>query len=129
MKTDRIEKNIVLRATRSRVWRALTSAEEFGSWFGIKFTDAFTPGARVTGRITTPGYENLSGEIIIERMEPERLFSYRWHPHAVKPDVDYSAEPMTLVEFHLEEVASGTQLTVIESGFDGIPLSRRAEAL
>src|SRR5262245_52140053 len=127
MKTDRIEKKIVLRAARSRVWRALTSAEEFGSWFGVKFTSAFAPGARVTGRVTTPGYENLPFEFTIERMEPERLFSYRWHPYAVKPDVDYSAEPTTLVEFQLEEVAGGTQLTVIESGFDALPLSRRAE--
>jgi len=129
MKTDRIEKTMVLRAARSRVWRALTSAEEFGSWFGVKFTGAFTPGARLTGRITAAGYENLPMEIIVERMEPERLFSYRWHPYAVKPDVDYSAEPTTLVEFHLEEVAGGTRLTVIESGFDDIPIARRAEAL
>ena len=128
MSTDRIEKSIFLRAPRSRVWRAIATPEEFGSWFGVKLEGAFAPGARVTGRITVKGYENLPMEITIEKVEPERLFSYRWHPYAIAPKVDYSGEPTTLVEFRLEEVAGGTQLTVIESGFDRIPASRRAEA-
>src|SRR5262252_4077337 len=98
MKTDRIEKKVILRAPRSRVWRAIVSAEEFGAWFGVKFTGVFAPGARVTGRITTPGYENLPLEIMVERMEPETLFSYRWHPYAVEPGRDFSSEPTTLVE-------------------------------
>lgn len=128
MSTDRIEKKIFLRAPRSQVWRAIATPEEFGAWFGVKLEGAFAPGSRVTGRITRAGYENLTMEITIERIEPERLFSYRWHPYAIDPKVDYSGEPMTLVEFRLEEVAGGTQLTVIESGFDRIPASRRAEA-
>jgi uncharacterized protein YndB with AHSA1/START domain len=128
MSTDRIEKNVFLRAPRSRVWRAIATAEEFGAWFGVKLEGAFAPGARVSGRITTPGYEHVIMEITIERVHPERLFSYRWHPHAVEPGVDYSGEPTTLVEFRLDEVAGGTKLTVIESGFDRIPASRRAEA-
>jgi uncharacterized protein YndB with AHSA1/START domain len=128
MSTDRIEKNIVLRAPLSRVWRALTAAEEFAAWFGVKLDGAFSPGARVKGRITIPGYEHVTMDITIERMDPERLFSYRWHPYAVQPGVDYSAEPTTLVEFKLEETAGGTRLTVVESGFDRIPLARRAEA-
>ena len=128
MSTDRIEKTIVLRAPRSRVWRAIADAREFGSWFGAKLEGEFAPGVRVSGRITTPGYEHLIMEITIERVDPERLFSYRWHPYAVDPGVDYSGEPTTLVEFRLEEVAGGTELTVIESGFDRIPVSRRAEA-
>jgi uncharacterized protein YndB with AHSA1/START domain len=128
MSTDRIEKSIFLRAPRSRVWRAITNAEEFGAWFGVKLEGAFAPGARVSGRITTPGYEHLIMDIAIERVDPERLFSYRWHPYAIEPGVDYSGEPTTLVEFRLEDAPGGTRLTVIESGFDRIPVSRRAEA-
>ena len=128
MSTDRIEKTIVLRAPRSRVWRAIANAEEFGAWFGVKLEGAFAPGARVQGRITTPGYEHLTMDITIEQVDPERLFSYRWHPNAVDPGTDYSGEPTTLVEFRLDEVAGGTRLTVIESGFDRIPPERRAEA-
>jgi uncharacterized protein YndB with AHSA1/START domain len=128
MDTDRIEKKVVLRAPRSRVWRALTNAEEFGAWFGVKLESAFAEGVSVRGRITIPGYEHVTLDITIEKVDPERLFSYRWHPYAIDPKVDYSHEPMTLVEFRLEEVAGGTQLTVTESGFDRIPLARRAEA-
>lgn len=126
--TDRIEKNVFLRAPRSRVWRAIATAEEFGAWFGVKLEGAFAPGARVSGRITIPGYEHVTMEITIERMDPERLFSYRWHPNAIEPGVDYSGEPTTLVEFRLEEASGGTKLTLIESGFDRIPAARRAEA-
>jgi uncharacterized protein YndB with AHSA1/START domain len=128
MNTDRIEKSILLRAPRLRVWRALTDAEQFGQWFGVKLDGPFAPGARLRGQITHPGYEHVVFEITIERMEPEKLFSWRWHPHAIDPKIDYSAEPTTLVVFELEEVPEGTHLTVVESGFDGIPLSRRLEA-
>lgn len=128
MNTDRIEKQIILRAPQSRVWRALTTTEEFNTWFGVNMVGAFTPGARVSGRITTPGYEYLTMEILVERLEPEHLFTFRWHPYAVEKEVDYSAEPMTLVEFELAEVPGGTRLTVVESGFDRIPRARRAEA-
>ena len=126
--TDRIEKEIVLRAPRSRVWRALANAEEFGTWFGITLEGAFAPGASVHGQITMPDHELVTIEIAIERMDPESRLSYRWHPYPVKSDVDYSSEPTTLVEFELEEVAGGTRLRVVESGFDRIPLARRAEA-
>jgi uncharacterized protein YndB with AHSA1/START domain len=127
--TDRIEKAITLRAPRSRVWRALANAEEFGAWFEVKFAGAFKAGQRIEGQITSPGYEHVKLEIFVERMDPERLFSYRWHPYATDPAVDYSTEPTTLVEFRLEDVAGGTQLTVVESGFERIPLERRAEAI
>jgi uncharacterized protein YndB with AHSA1/START domain len=126
--TDRIEKKIHLRAPRSRVWRALTNSEEFGSWFGMKVAGAFAPNTTARGVITVPGFENMPFELFIEKMEPEGLFSYRWHPYAIDPKVDYSAEPTTLVEFRLEEEPGGTLLTVIESGFDAIPVGRRAEA-
>jgi len=126
--TDRIEKEIVVRAPRSRVWRALTDAEQFGAWFGIKLDGAFAPGARVKGQITSPPHEHVTVDFAIERMDPESRLSYRWHPYPVEPGVDYSSEPMTLVEFQLEEVAEGTQVRVVESGFDRIPLARRAEA-
>ncbi len=127
--TDRIEKEIVLRAPRSRVWRALADAEQFGAWFGIRLDGAFAPGARVHGQMTTPAYEHVTIEFAIERMDPESRLSYRWHPYPVESGVDYSSEPTTLVEFQLEEVAGGTQLRVVESGFDRIPLARRAQAL
>jgi uncharacterized protein YndB with AHSA1/START domain len=126
--TDRIEKKVILLAPRSRVWRAISDANEFGAWFGMKFDGSFEPGARIRGRSTEPGYEHVAGDILIERIEPERLFFYRWHPYAIDPAMDYSGEPMTLVEFRLEEVAGGTELTVTESGFDRIPAARRAEA-
>jgi len=128
MQTDRIEKQVLLRAPRARVWRALTDSAEFGAWFGVRVQGAFAQGARVKGQITTPGYEHVTLEIDIERIEPERLFSYRWHPYAVDAKVDYSSEPTTLVEFRLEEAKEGTRLTIVESGFDRIPAARRAEA-
>ncbi len=139
MNMDRIEKKLLLRAPRKRVWRALSDSTEFGTWFGVKFDGPFAPGASMRGTIVTTAvnaevanaqkpYEGMPFEITIERMEPERLFSFRWHPFAVEPGVDYSAEPTTLVVFTLEEVANGVILTVTESGFDGIPLARRAKA-
>ena len=126
--TDRIEKRLVLRAPRARVWRAVSTAAEFGAWFRVQFEDDFAEGATVHGRITHPGYEHVTMEMRIERIEPEQYFSYRWHPYAVEPGVDYSAEPTTLVEFLLEDADGGTALTIVESGFDAIPLGRRAEA-
>jgi len=139
MSTDRIEKKIVLHAPRKRVWRALADSTEFGRWFGMKFDGPFVPGASLRGVIapTTVNaevakaqkqYEGLPFDITIEQMEPERLFSFRWHPNAVERGVDYSAEPTTLVVFALEEAADGVLLTVTESGFDQIPLARRAKA-
>ena len=139
MDTDRIEKRILLRAPRKRVWRALSDSTEFGTWFGVKFNAPFTPGASMRGVIVTTTvnaevakaqkeYEGMPFEITIEQIEPERLFSFRWHPFAVERGVDYSAEPTTLIVFTLEEVADGVMLTVTESGFNRIPLARRAKA-
>ena len=126
--TDRIEKRVVLRAPRTRVWRALTNAEEFGAWFRVKLEGAFAEGKWIRGTLAVPGHEGVKLEMLIERIDPERYFAYRWHPYAVDPKVDYSAEPTTLVEFHLEDAEGGTALTIVESGFDRIPLARRAEA-
>ena len=127
--TDRIERKILLKAPRSRVWRALSNAKEFGDWFGVDFTgETFAEGKLVKGRVTYPGYEHLLMEIIIERLIPERLLSWRWHPAAVDPAVDYSQEPTTLVVFELEEGDGGVLLSVVESGFDEIPAARRAAA-
>jgi uncharacterized protein YndB with AHSA1/START domain len=128
MSTDRIEKRVVLRAPRTRVWRAITNAEEFGTWFRIKLDGAFAAGSEVRGKITSPGYDHLTVDMLVERIDPERYFSYRWHPYPIDPKVDYSAEPTTLVEFKLEEAEGGTAVTIVESGFDRIPLARRAEA-
>jgi uncharacterized protein YndB with AHSA1/START domain len=126
--TDRIERTLVVRAPRSRVWRALTDATEFGAWFGVKLEGKFAPGARVEGAITSKGYEHVRLDLTVERMEPERLLSWRWHPHAVEAGVDYSKETPTLVVFELADVPEGTRLTVVESGFDQVPLARRALA-
>jgi uncharacterized protein YndB with AHSA1/START domain len=126
--SDRIEKEIVLRAPRSRVWRAITDAREFGAWFRARMVGEFRAGKTVTGRITNPGHEHLELELEVVRMEPERLFSFRWHPYAVDPKVDYASEPTTLVEFHLADSPGGTRLTVIESGFDALPAERREVA-
>jgi uncharacterized protein YndB with AHSA1/START domain len=128
--TDRIEKKILLRAPRARVWRALTDAKEFGTWFRVELDGAFVEGAAVRGHITHPGYEHLTMEVLVERIEPERLFSYRWHPYAIDPAVDYSSEPTTLVEFRLEEAEGGTLLTITESPLPnpGSPRFRAAGA-
>jgi uncharacterized protein YndB with AHSA1/START domain len=137
--TDRIERKIVLRAPLKRVWRALSDSAEFGAWFGVKFDGPFSPGAHMRGVIVGTAvnqqiaeaqkkYAGLPFEITIEKMEPEQLFSFRWHPHAVEPGVDYSHEPTTLIAFTLEKVADGVMLTLTESGFDQIPLARRAQA-
>ena len=139
MSTDRFEKKILLRAPLPRVWRALSDSTEFGHWFGVKFEGPFVPGTCLHG-IAVPTkvdpelakrqkqYEGAAFEITVYQMEPERLFSFRWHPFAVEPGVDYSTEPTTLVVFDLEETSEGVLLTVTESGFDQIPLARRAKA-
>lgn len=139
MSADRIEKKILLHASLSRIWRALSNSTEFGSWFGMKFDAPFVPGAKMRGVIvpTTANanvakaqkpYEGIPVELTIEQMQPERLFSFRWHPYAIEKDVDYSAEPTTLIVFVLEQAPDGVMLTVTESGFDQIPLARRAKA-
>lgn len=139
MNTDRIEKTILLRAPRERIWRALSDSKEFGAWFGVKLQSPFSPGAlirgTVVGTVADPAiaaaqkqFEGLPFEITVERIEPQTLFSFRWHPNAIDPGVDYSQEPATLVEFTLQDAPDGTLLTVTESGFDRIPLARRAKA-
>jgi uncharacterized protein YndB with AHSA1/START domain len=126
--TDRIEKQILLRAPRSRVWRALTDYEEFGAWFRVKLEGPFVRGEWTRGKITYPGYEHLTMDVLVEKMDENELFSFRWHPNAVDPKADYTKEPTTLVEFRLKETSGGTLLTVSESGFDQIPAERRDEA-
>jgi len=137
--TDRIEKQILLRAPLARVWRAISDAREFGSWFGIEFDGSFSPGARLTGRVTPTTvdpevarlqepHRGKTAAFVIDKVEPKRLFSFKWHPFAIDPAIDYSKEPMTLVEFVLREQSDGTLLTITESGFDQIPLARRAAA-
>ena len=137
--TDRIEKKILLRAPLKRIWRALSDSMEFGIWFGVKFDAPFAPGAHLRGKVVGTAvdaevaksqkqYMRIPFEITVDRIEPERLFSFRWHPYAIEADVDYSKEPTTLIEFTLEEVPNGVMLTVTESGFDKIPLERRTKA-
>ncbi len=127
--TNRIEKQITINAPRSRVWRAVSDADEFGAWFGAKFAAPFEPGRQTEGKIVDPpGYEDAPWDMVIDRIEPEHYFSFRWHPYAIERGKDYSNEPRTLIEFTLEEVEGGTLLTIVESGFDEVPLERRATA-
>jgi uncharacterized protein YndB with AHSA1/START domain len=124
--TDEVRKEIALAAPRSRVWRALTNAAEFGTWFRAKLDGEFVEGKPISGRITYPGYEHLTLEVWVEKIVPEELFSFRWHPNATDVESDYSSEPTTLVEFRLADGAGGgTRLTLVESGFDQIPAERR----
>jgi len=125
---DRIEKRIELKAPVTRVWRALTDYREFGQWFRVKLEEPFQPGRVSRGHITYPGYEHVVWEVTVQRIEPERLFSFTWHPYAVDPAIDYSKEPTTLVEFRLEARGAGCLLVVTESGFAAIPKERRFEA-
>ena len=124
----RIERHIELNAPVSRVWRALTDHSEFGEWFKVKLDGPFSAGEMSRGHITHPGYEHLPWEAAVQKMEPERLFSYTWHPYAVETGVDYSKELPTLVEFRLEEAPLGTLLTLTESGFENLPAARREKA-
>lgn len=127
--TDLIERKILLKAPRARIWRALSNVEEFGNWFGVAVQGkSLTAGQRMRGHVTYPGYEHVLFDVLIERMEPATLLSWRWHPAAVDPAVDYSHEPTTLVVFELQEVQNGTLLSISESGFDKVPIARRAEA-
>jgi uncharacterized protein YndB with AHSA1/START domain len=125
---ERIEKQIEIAAPVSRVWQALTDWRQFGEWFRVKMEGPFVAGKPAAGQITHPGYEHVRMQIVIQTMEPEKVFSYTWHPYAVDPKVDYSQEQPTLVEFRLQPTATGTLLTVTESGFENIPSARRAEA-
>jgi uncharacterized protein YndB with AHSA1/START domain len=129
MTTDRIEKEITLKAPRSKVWRALTESEQFSAWFGVKVAGKFEPGAMLEGVVTNKGYEHMRLKITVQKVQPESLFSYTWHPHPIDMTLDYSKETPTLVEFHLSDFAGGTRLTVTESGFDKIPEARRASAI
>ncbi len=126
--SDRIEKSIRLDAPVCRVWRALTDHREFGEWFGVDLEAPFQPGREARGRITHPGYEHVTWRAVVQEMQPDTLFSFTWHPYGVDPDVDYSVEAPTLVEFRLQPDGDGTLLTLTESGFDAIPASRRDEA-
>jgi uncharacterized protein YndB with AHSA1/START domain len=137
--TDRIEKRVLLRASRERVWRAISDSKQFGSWFGVEFDGPFVPGASIIGKMVPTRvdaevakrqepYRGYRFEFAVDRVEPMRLFSFRWHPFAMDSSVDYSKEPSTLVAFELAEAADGTMLTVTESGFDQIPIERRAKA-
>jgi len=137
--TDRIEKNVLLRAPLDRVWRAISEPKQFGTWFGVEFDGPFVAGQRVGGRIVPTKvdaevarqqepYSGKAFDFTIDRIEPKHLLSFRWHPFAIEPGVDYSKEPTTLVVFELEEIAEGTKLRITESGFDRIPLERRAKA-
>lgn len=126
--SDRIEKRIELKAPVARVWRALTDHREFGEWFRVKLEGPFVAGQVSRGQITWPGYEHVEWEAVIEKIEPERLFSFSWHPYSVDSAIDYSGETPTVVEFTLEKTAEGTLLRVVESGFDQVPEARRTEA-
>jgi uncharacterized protein YndB with AHSA1/START domain len=127
--TDRIERSILIKATRQRIWRALSKAEEFGEWFGVNLKGkTFVAGQRVQGPFTIQGHEHCIFDVVVERIEPERLLSYRWHPYAVDSAIDYEKEQRTVVTFTLKDAGDATLLTVVETGFDKVPPERRLEA-
>src|SRR5262245_18562693 len=137
--TDRIEKKVVLRAPRDRVWNAIADAKQFGTWFGVELDGSFVAGTKLNARIrptkvdaetakTQQKFDGMAFAITVERVDAMRELAFRWHPFAIEPNVDYSSEPTTLVQFVLDEVAGGTQLTITESGFDRLPPERRAKA-
>ena len=126
--SNRIENTIELKAPVSRVWRALTDHREFGEWFQVKLDGPFVPGKVSTGHVTYAGYEHIKFELVTQKIEPQRLLAFNWHPYAIDPNVDYSNEPSTLVEFRLEPKDKGTLLYLTESGFDALPKDRRFEA-
>jgi uncharacterized protein YndB with AHSA1/START domain len=139
MSVDRIEKEVLLHAPRERVWRAIADSAEFGTWFGMRFEGPFQPGAAMRATVVGTAVDAQVAEaqrahgaapfeIVIDRIEPQRLFSFRWHPYAMKPGEDYSSEPTTLIAFELAEEPEGVRLTVSESGFDRLPEARRTEA-
>ncbi|MGH8147536.1 MAG: SRPBCC family protein [Rhodanobacteraceae bacterium] len=138
--TDRIERQVLLKVPRERVWRALSEAEQFGTWFGVRFDAPFAEGATVTGGITPTKvdaqvaamqkpHEGTPFEWVVERIEPMQRITFRWHPFAVDKSVDYASEPMTRIVFELHDAPDGTLLTVTESGFDALPPARRANAI
>jgi uncharacterized protein YndB with AHSA1/START domain len=139
MSTDRIEKQVVLRAPTDRVWRAISDSQEFGRWFGVRIDGPFVAGASVIATITGTTVDDEVAEMQrphagakatwqIVAVDPPRRFAYRWHPFAVEPGIDYAAEPTTLVEFTLSPTPDGVLLTIVESGFDAIPAARRSAA-
>ena len=128
MQNNRIEKQVELKAPISRVWKTLTDIREFGEWFRVNLENPFVEGQTTRGHITYPGYEHLKMEVVVKKLDPERLFSFTWHPYAIDPKMDYSKETPTLVEFHLEKKGDGTLLKVMESGFENVPANRREEA-
>lgn len=125
---DHIERSTIIPAPRDRVWKALTDSKQFGEWFGVKLSGNFTPGETIRGSVMEKDLQGLPIAMDIGEMDTERLFSWRWHPAAINPKVDYSREPTTLVEFRLDDAPAGTQLTVVESGFTEIPPERRDAA-
>jgi len=126
--SDSIQREVFLKAPRARVWKALTDSKQFGEWFGVIIEQPFTPGARVTAKVTHPEYKDVLFDMLIQDVVPEQRFSWRWHPNAIDRTRDYSAEPTTLVVFSLEDAPGGTRLRVTESGFDGVPAERRLDA-
>jgi len=128
MSENRIEKKIELKAPVSKVWKALTDHKEFGQWFGCKLEGPFIVGKSVVGKLNFPGFDHMQWAVDVKQMEPERLFSFTWHPYPADPAIDYAKEPPTLVEFRLEAIPTGTLLVVTESGFEKIPANRRLEA-
>ena len=140
MNIDRIEKKIVLKAPRERVWLAITDSTRFGTWFGVELDGPFVAGKETKGRIAPTkvdpevakhqeAHRGVLWRALVERIDPMKVFSFRWHPYAIDPTSNYSKEPMTLVTFELQDAEGGTLLTITESGFEQLPLARRAQAL
>jgi uncharacterized protein YndB with AHSA1/START domain len=125
---NKIEKSIELPAPVSQVWRAVTDSEQFGEWFGVKLANSFIAGQKTQGQITHPGLEHVKFEASVLKIDPEKHFSFHWHPYAIDASIDYTKETPTLVEFKFDKTMAGTKLTIVETGFDKIPEHRQEEA-
>jgi uncharacterized protein YndB with AHSA1/START domain len=136
---DKIEKKVLLHAPLERVWQAISDAQQFGSWFGARFDGPFRAQSRLSGAITPTSvdpevaklqkpHEGKAFEFWVDRIEPMRYIAFRWHPFAIEPNIDYTKEPTTLIEFTLQAIGEATELTIVESGFENIPIARRADA-
>ncbi|MGP1393879.1 MAG: SRPBCC family protein [Inquilinaceae bacterium] len=126
---DQIVRTIDLKAPVERVWKALTDHEEFGSWFRLSLHEPFELGEVTFGETRYPGHEGLPfwAEVVV--MDEPRFFSFVWPmDESIQPDAPDLDQKVTLVEFTLEPTASGSRLTVRESGFEKLPEERRLQA-
>jgi uncharacterized protein YndB with AHSA1/START domain len=114
IKGHTVTRTVHIQASRSSVWKALTDPEVMVKWFGdsVGFS-ALEPGA--AGSIDWDGYGSFPIEIT--EVAPEGSFGFRWSGIPAEKLDEYS----THVRFTLADAGAGTDVTVIESGFETLP--------